>query len=695
MTMKKTKDDSHYQQLVERFSELQAELEEAQERVEVLQEHCRGLENRLEAILNSTTWKIFFPIRLMVLLAKRCTLFLKPRNYINAYKILRQRGFEECVHAIKLQLFPNLDLEQSENRTQYHAWIKKYDSLTQEDKERITKHINIFNNKPLISVVMPVYNVEEKWLRQAIDSVLLQLYPHWELCIADDCSSAAHIKKTLDEYAAKDDRITVVYRKTNGHISASSNSALELASGEFVALMDHDDIIPEHALYMVANEINAHPDVDMIYSDEDKIDTNNERYGHYFKSDWNLDLFYSQNMFSHLGVYRTSLLQEIGGFREGYEGSQDYDLALRCLLHTDRVRHIPYILYHWRAIEGSTSLTVDNKDFAVDAATRALQDYFKQKHEHVEIVEGINSTFRRVKWPLPKKLPKVSIIIPTRNAYDLLKVTISSVLEKTQYDNYEIIIVNNQSDEKEVLEYFKELKNTDKVTVLDYDQPFNYSAINNFAVKKSHGELLAFVNNDIEVITPEWLNEMVSHALRPEIGAVGAKLYYPDHTIQHAGVFTGFGEAVEPVAGHAFHSLPRNGCGYRGRAIITQQLSGVTAACLVVRKNIFDEIGGFNEKDLSVAFNDVDLCLRITEKGYKNLFTPYAELYHYESATRGKDDTSEKKTRFRNEVSYMRQRWKGKLDTDPYFNPNLQQVCGNFLVRFPPKIKKPWLKANP
>ena len=655
------------------------------------------LEHQLNLLTHSLSWKVTIPLRFAKRLAHNMLLMLYPSKWKTTFHLWRTQGTNAVIARVRYLLFPHGDHSDfgtiaGYKKTPYHEWAEQFDTLSVHDRMCIQKHIETWNKTPLISIIMPVYNVERQWLEEALDSVINQLYPHWELCIADDCSTLPHVKEVLDQYAAKDTRIKVIYRDKNGHISACSNSALTLATGEYITLLDHDDILVEQALYHMVLAMNEHPDADLFYSDEDKLDGEGNLYAPYFKPDWNPDLFFSQNMFNHLGVYRKSIIDMIGGFREGYEGSQDYDLVLRCLPHTsdEDIIHIPHILYHWRAIEGSTAQHVDHKDYTVDASRKALQDYLDAHHPGAKAEESIRPEFHKVSWPLPANLPSVSLIIPTRNGLELIKQAVDSIKEKTTYSAYEIVIVNNQSDDPATLEYFASLASDDTVRVLDYDQPFNFSAINNFAVEHTDSELLGFINNDIEVITPEWLSEMVSHAIRPEIGAVGAKLYYPDNTIQHGGIVLGAGNTSEAVAGHFFHRLDRTDAGYFARAFLTQSLSAVTGACIIMRRNIFEQVGGFDEENLPVAFNDVDLCLKIRDVDYRIIWTPYAELYHHESATRGYENTPEKQARFAKEVRYMRKRWQGTLDHDPYYNPNLDPVASKFDLAFPPRITKPW-----
>jgi len=566
----------------------------------------------------------------------------------------------------------------------YAAWVEKFDTLHRSDRAAIAAHVATLGSRPRISVLMPVYDTAERWLRRAIESVREQLYPDWELCIADDASTLAHVRRILEKAASSDPRIKVAFREHNGHIAAASNSALQLATGEYVALLDHDDELVPHALYVMAQEIAANPDADVLYSDEDKIDEYDDRYDPYFKPDWNPDLLNSQNYLGHLSCIRTSLVRQVGGFRTGYEGSQDYDLLLRATARASpvRIRHVPHVLYHWRSIPGSTAAATVNKRYAVEAALKALRD----RHPGCTVSEGAFPTTYRVAYPLPSEPPLVSLIVPTRDALALLEQAVRSIKQKTTYPRFEIVVVDNQSTDPQTLRYLHDLEFTGQARVLRYEAPFNFSAMNNFAVRSARGELIGLINNDIEVIDPEWLTELVSQAVRPDIGVVGCKLLYPDETIQHAGIILGlFG-----VAGHVFKQLPRDAPGYFSRAQLVQDVSACTAACVVVRKSVFEEVGGFNENDLRIAFNDVDLCMKIASAGYRNLYTPHAVLYHHESASRGYEDTAEKQERFRSEVDFMKRKWGIALQQDPAYNPNLSLESLQMDLALPPRARKPW-----
>jgi glycosyltransferase involved in cell wall biosynthesis len=566
----------------------------------------------------------------------------------------------------------------------YMEWIRRYDTLTDDARAVIENRIEALSYKPLISVVMPTYNTKSQWLMEAIESVKRQLYSNWELCIADDASSETHVRPILEQYAAEDDRIKLIFREDHGHISAATNSALTLASGEFIAFLDHDDLLAEHALFWVVDALAQRPDTQLIYSDEDKIDTAGRRSDPYFKCDWNEDLFYSHNMICHLGVYHTKLVHELNGLREGFEGAQDYDLALRCLDRIDpmQIIHIPRVLYHWRIHPASTASGRADKPYALGAGEKALNEHLQRRGSDAVVEPLIDLRMYRVRYRLPKSVPFVSLIVPTRNGLRILRRCVESIIKKTTYEHYEIVLVDNGSDDPETLRYLESIQRDSRVCIVRDNRPFNYSELINSAVTSGSGTVLGLLNNDIEVITPGWLSEMVSHALRPEVGAVGARLWYPNDTLQHAGVILG----IRGVAGHAHRYLRRGGKGYFGRASLIQSFCALTAACLVVRKETFKKIGGFNEA-LQVAFNDVDFCLRVREAGYRNIYTPYAELYHHESATRGHEDNAEKQLRFAKESTYMKQRWGDLLLNDPAYSPNLTLEHQDFSLAWPPRVE--------
>jgi len=578
-------------------------------------------------------------------------------------------------------------------RAEYrHWWIRRCERLSRRDIRAIRQTTTQLTYQPLLSVLMPVYNTDERWLRRAIESVQHQLYPNWELCIADDRSTDPRVGDVLREIQSSDPRLRIHFRDVNGHISAASNSALALASGEFIVLLDHDDVLPRHALAAVVHELNRHPDADIVYSDEDRIDEAGRRYDPYFKPDWNPELFYSQNLISHLGVYRTAMVRQVGGFREGFEGSQDYEMALRVVEETQpaRIRHIPLILYHWRAIPGSAALDVHQKSYATDAARLAVEAHFTRTGVVATIEPAPHAPYyQRIRYKVPEPRPHVTIVIPTKDRTELLSTCVTSIVSRSTYRQFDVLIVDNGSSEPESHAYFERVQQDPCISVLRIDGPFNFSRINNQAASRARGSLLCFLNNDTEVISPDWLEEMVSLAVRDGVGAVGAMLYYPSNTMQHAGVVLGLGG----IASHPHRGERRGMPGNYGRAALTQTMSAVTAACMVLRKDTFEAVGGFDET-LAVAYNDVDLCLRLGARGFRNVWTPYAELYHFESVSRGDDLHGANLPRFRAESQAMRDRWQGLLDADPYYNPNLSLTRADLWFAYPPRHPRPWWQGK-
>lgn len=657
----------------------------------------------IEEIRDSFSWRITAPMRFVSSKIKNSVAILKLLSSIvrfgggvagsakKTWRVFSREGWSGVKRrilfaggnrnvCINSKIRPDL-FSVEVDRNDYTEWIRRYDALTPELRAAMRDRINDWARKPLISVLMPVYNPRPEWLIEAIESMRRQIYPYWELCIADDASTDKRIRPILENYAGKDERIKVVFRKKNGNISSASNSALSLTSGEWIALLDHDDLLAEHALFFVADAINQNPDACLIYSDEDKIDASGKRFDPYFKCDWNKDLFYSHNMISHLGAYRADLLREIGGFREGLEGSQDYDLALRCIekIPPRKIHHIPRVLYHWRVHSNSTAKSVYAKPYAVLAGQKALNGHFQRRR--LKAAAEYAECGYRVRYALPDALPFVSLIVLTKNKLPLLKTCVESILKKTSYANYEILIVDNSSDDPEVIRYLQDLQCHPRLRVVQDHRPFNFSSLNNAAVQLARGEIVGLLNNDVEVISADWLSEMVSHALRPDVGAVGARLWYPDNTLQHGGVVLGIGG----VAGHAHKGLSRHDKGYFCRGALIQNFSAVTAACLVIQKKIYAEIGGFDEEHLAIAFNDVDFCLRVAEAGYRNVWTPYAELYHHESASRGYENTAQKQKRFAEEVSYMKRQWGDILQKDAAYSPNLTLDYEDFSLAWPPR----------
>lgn len=591
-----------------------------------------------------------------------------------------KRGFRYV--AIVEQITPSTSSD-AFDRNDYAEWIHRYDTLTDDSRAVMRARIDDFVNKPLISVVMPTYNAQAQWLVEAIDSVRNQIYPHWELCIADDASTDKSIRPLLERYAQEDTRIKLVFREKNGHISAASNSALALASGQWVALLDHDDLLTEHALFWVVDAINHNPEAGLIYSDEDKLDSTGRRIAPYFKCELNPELLLAQNMVCHLGVYRLDVLKALGGFRLGFEGAQDYDMVLRVVeqLSPKQITHIPRVLYHWRAISGSTALAAEEKSYATEAGRRAVAEHLKRRGLAADVYAAPEApALNRVRFALPNPLPLVSVIIPTRDHVELLSGCIHSILKLTTYPAFEIVIVDNGSVEEVTAEFFSNLP-ANRVRIIRNDSPFNFSALNNHGAQVARGELLCLMNNDIEILTPDWLEEMVSFALQSEVGCVGARLWYPNGQLQHGGVVIGVGG----VAGHSHKYALRGESGYFGRTVLHQRFSAVTAACMVVRRTIFEAVNGLDE-GLAVAFNDVDFCLRVQAAGYRNVWTPYAEMIHHESVSRGHEDTPEKQARFAKEMRKMKDRWGEKLLIDPAYSPNLTLDCEDFSLAWPPRV---------
>jgi len=577
---------------------------------------------------------------------------------------------------IVFDLYNSMFVERGFTPKSYTNWIN---SVELDANVRIEATLKVgFSYEPLISILVPVYNPDIDHLRAMFESVVEQSYENWQLCLVDDASTNGNVRLLLEKFAQSDDRITLKIRKSNGHICKASNDALQSAKGDFCVLLDHDDRLHVHAIAHLVAELNREPSLKIVYTDEDKIDEEGVRFDPHFKSDWNRDLLYSHNYVSHLGMYCTELLRRIGGFRVGYEGSQDYDLLLRCVENCSesQISHIPYVLYHWRAAAGSTALGAGEKDYTQDSGKMALENHFARLGEDAVVEIGsLPNTYRTRRKLQAHAEPSVTLLVPTRDGVELLRNCVSSILERTLYSNYNILILDNQSCERETKDYFSWISEHPKVNVLRYDYPFNFSAINNYGVAHSTSELVGLINNDIEVIEPNWLIEMVGNAIRPGIGCVGAKLLYPNDTIQHAGIILGVGG----IAGHSHKYFDRNAYGYFSRLMLAQNLSAVTAATLLIRRKVYLEVGGLTET-LAVAFNDVDFCLKVKRAGYNNFWTPHALLYHHESVSRGSDEHGEKKLRFDGENKWMRQQWGHELDADIFYNRNLTRVYEDFSI---------------
>jgi GT2 family glycosyltransferase len=559
----------------------------------------------------------------------------------------------------------------------YVEWIRLYDTLSAKEANDIRVSVDSLGHTPKISVVIFISDPCVEHLVETIGSVRNQTYSCWELCLIECVPLQESFSQILKQYAARDSRIKVSCFVSD---RATSKDLSALISGEWVTFLGHEDLLAEQALFHVAVADSLIPDLGIIYSDEDQVDALGTRSNPYFKCDWNADLFYSQNFIGHLSVFRSRLLHDCGSLRQSFDDPAVYDLALCSIeqLERDQIHHIPRVLYHSRI---RAEHVTPSKDARL-LRECALNEHF-QRQGVKALAKVQDSGTYRVCYTLPVNSPLVSLIVPTRNGLQLLRQCIDSIVDKTSYPNYEIMIVDNSSDDLGTLEYLKSLESQPRCRVLRDARSFNYSALNNAAVKLARGDLVGLVNNDVEVIAEEWLSEMVGHALRPEVGAVGARIWYPDGTLQHGGVVLGIGG----VAGHAHKHLSHGVHGYFGRASATQEFCAVTAACLVIRKATYEEVGGLNETDLKIAFNDIDFCLRVREAGYINVWTPYAELYHHESATRGAENTLLKRLRFAREMRFMNRRWGDLLQNDPAYSPNLSLDRHDFSYAWPPRTK--------
>ena len=552
-------------------------------------------------------------------------------------------------------------------RIAYRNFVEKGVIFVEQNRENFRKEIAGFTHKPLISIVLPVYNVEEKFLRLCIDSVRKQIYENWELCIADDCSPSPHIRRILEKYPEKDSRIKVVFRPENGHISAASNSALELATGEFCVLLDHDDELSEDALFYVVKELNGFPETEMIYSDEDLIDKNGRRSDPKFKPDFSRDLFYSGNLVTHLSAYQTARLREIGGFTVGMEGSQDYDLALRVIekIRGDQIRHIPRVLYHWRVIKGSVAYSGDEKPYAHEAARRAISAHLKRCGKKAT-VEPTAYNLHRVRYELPQNLPKVSLIIIAGDDLEFTKNSLQKLIHQTDYHNLEIVLASSVEFRKQ-FEALSEKAETQLLRNLNFSTvangTFSEAEIYNSAAGNSTGEILCFLDINLRPLESDWLKEMVSFAIQTETGAVGAKILYKNGTILHGGLIVG----KDGTAAIAHHGLPREKAGNISRAQIIGNFSAVSVSCLAAKRENFEKFGGFDAEIFPNKLFDVDLCLKMLESGLRNVFTPYAEfmLIDEQKLINVQRDASE------SEKANLIKHWKKFEENDPFYNQNL------------------------
>lgn len=558
------------------------------------------------------------------------------------------------------------------DKIHYKKWLKN------QPKVEIKK----LNYNPLISIVIPVYNISSKLLKECLDSVLNQKYQNFEICIADDASTNQDTIRTLKEYEQKDNRIKVVYRKKNGHISEATNSAIEISKGEFVGFLDNDDLLAKDALYLVVEALNKNKKLDMIYTDEDKMDLDGKFCEPFFKPDFSPNTLLSFNYITHFAVYRKKILEKVGYLKSEYNGAQDFDLALRVTEVTNNIHHIPKIAYHWRKTEVSTALSMSAKDYALVAGQKVIEDALKRRNRLGSVSIPKHLAFYIVEYKYEKE-PKISILIPTKDYAQILDKCLKSIYTKTEYKNYEVIVLNNSSVEEKTYELFRKYKkNHENFRVIDVDMEFNYAKINNIGVSSAKGEYVVLLNNDTEIITKKWLHYMVGYAMQENIGAVGAKLYYPDNTIQHCGVVLG----IANIAGHIGVGHPRGTVGSYARFLVPYDCAAVTGACLMVSKKKYLEVSGLDE-EFKVSFNDVVFNIELLKKGYYNVLLPQVELYHYESKSRGSDEEGEKLERFLKESKLLKEKEKEYIENDPFYNPNLSKKSA-FMLDLPEKRKK-------
>ena len=638
---------------------------------------------------------------------------LTPYNILKGIRYLKHYGFHEFFIRLKEKSEPE-DIS-------YMEWQKKH-SVGKEELERQRKNSDAWRNRPLVSIVVPLFNTPEKFLNQMIESVQNQSYTNWELCLAD-ASNQEQVGEYVEKYQQTDARIKYQKLEKNGGIAENTNEAIKLATGSYIGLLDHDDLLAPNALYEMVSAITVPEKIvqsgvhwetynqkwnevssfqleekgtpDVLYSDEDKVTEDlTEYYAPHFKPDFSLDLLRSNNYITHFFVVKKEIVQEVGGFRSEFDGAQDYDFIFRCVEQAHRVVHIPKVLYHWRMHQGSTAANQDSKSYAFDAGREVVQAHLNRMNVPGKVELTSNLGFYRVKYPV-KEESMISILIPNKDEVDSLKKCLKSIAKST-YHNYEVIVIENNSEKEETFSYYEKIRTDKEVPGKEYfyrqdgsvmsvkvvtwksDGIFNYSAINNYGADFAMGEYLILLNNDIEILTPDWMEELLGTCQRPEVAIAGARLYYPDDSIQHAGIVVGIGGHARGVASNMLVGTRRIKDGYLHKAAIQLNYSSVTAACMMIKKAVFDEVSGLTET-LTVAFNDVDLCLKVRKAGYYIVYDPYVEAYHYESKSRGQEDSEEKVRRFQTEIEYMRTEWNDILRYgDPYYNPNFSRVKNDY-----------------
>lgn len=598
-----------------------------------------------------------------------------------------QKGFRYLKHYGPKEFWIRLHERFEPEEVPYGPWYQAY-VPDQETLEAQKKHK--FDYRPLISIAVPAYQTPVEFLKQMIESLISQTYPEWELCIANASPDNEEMQRVLADYSAKDSRVRFCNLKENLGIAENTNRAFSMAKGEFMGLLDHDDLLAPNALYEIVQALQDHPQADALYTDEDKVTTElDEHFQPHLKPDFNLDLLRSNNYICHFFVVRRSIVEKAGGFRKEFDGAQDYDFIFRCTENAREVLHVPEILYHWRTHKASTADNPASKMYAFEAGKRAIEANLERTETKGVVSHTQDLGFYRVKYPVQGK-PLVSVIIPNKDEKETLQTCMEMLNSNTSYQNFEIIIIENNSTTDEIFRYYKELSKDPRIHLLRWGKEFNYSAINNFGVAHAKGEYLLFLNNDIKSINPDWMEELLGVCQRPEVGGVGAKLIYPDNTIQHAGCVVGMGG----IAGHMFVDMPADRTGYLHKASLLQDMSAVTAACLMMKKEVFEESGGFTE-ELAVAFNDVDLCLKVRKNNHLIVYDPYAKLYHMESKTRGAEDSKEKVRRFQTEIEYMRCHWLDILKNgDPYYNKNLSLTKWNYSLKPIPGMETAEMKTG-
>ena len=595
-----------------------------------------------------------------------------------AQEIITQEGPGVLFQRLTLRLKAFLGVSFQGNYDQgYQHWLKQQSELL--SPKQLNESYEALRLRPIFSIIIPVYNVEPKWLQQTIASVKNQSYPHWQLCIVDDASTNKAITQFLKSVKDSDDKIQIEFSDQNRGIALTSSAALKLATGEFVGLLDHDDLLTKDALLFNAIEINRDPQVDLLYSDEDKISPSGKRSNPFFKPDYAPQLLHSQNYIGHFVVARKTLVDQVGGFRPGYDGAQDFDLLLRITNSTQAIKHIPRILYHWREIPGSTATVFGSKSYAQQAGRMALENNFTDGDVKANVDDGPFPGTYQTTYKITAT-PKVSIVLPFKDQPKLLDRCLKSLFNQTRWENIEVIAIDNNSEQTETHTLIQKWEaQSPTVRFLTYSRPFNYSAICNFGVTEASGEFIILLNSDIEITSSNWVESMLSFAQLTDVGAVGAKLFYPNQTIQHAGIVVG----IDGGAGHPYKNFPANQRGYYLRLSLAQNITAVTGALLMVSKQKFQDVGGLDEINFGVAYNDVDFCLKLMKAGYRNVLNPYCQAIHRESSSRGYDLGAQNQARHDTEKLHLRKKWKAFFESgDPYYNPNLTLTREDYSLNF-------------